>query len=98
MSDEVRDAPPAAGPQPSVDQLLIALQKTFSRVSRDSAGLAKDDARALIAGPVEFELMLGCSLTGDRLHVCEGGGMPLRLKGRVLPDLGIEVANEADDG
>lgn len=97
MTDDVRDPSPAVGPQPSVDQLLIALQKTFSRVSRDSAGLAKDDARALIAGPVEFELMLGCELTGDRLQVCEGG-MPLRLKGRVLPDLGIEVAGEPGDG
>jgi hypothetical protein len=100
MSATKKKAPAKApdADDPTVDQFLVALQKTFSRVSRDSAEIPEGDARALIMGPVEFEVSVPCALDGDRLMLMSTGGTALRLKGTISPDLGVELDEESANG
>ena len=43
------------GGELTVDRFLIALQKTLSRVSRDSSAVPEEQARSLIVGNVRFQ-------------------------------------------
>lgn len=82
----------------TLERFLLALQKTLSRVSRDSAAVPAGQARALISGPVAFDAELRCELDGeDRLGVSREGAVLLRLSGRVATDVGVRLL-EADDG
>lgn len=80
-----------------VDTMLVALQKTFSRVSRSSAGVAPDEARALIVGNVEFEMTVRCRMDDEqrRLVIDEAEGAPLRLKGVISTDFAVREAGGA---
>jgi len=83
----------------TVDRMLIALQKTLSRVSRDSADVPEDQARALIVGSVSFELHVQCELgVGEKLMLSEDKGNPLTLTGQITSDVGVRLDKEADDG
>ena len=85
-------------PDPTVDRFLVALQKTLSRVSRDSATVSPDQARALIVGNVRFEVDLRCALREDeKLELRESGGFPLHLGGSIASDVGIELLEETSD-
>lgn len=99
------DPPPSAAPpapeQPTVDRFLIAVQKSLSRVSRDTGRHQRqrpDGAHAIITGNVEFEVTLECALAEDeRLVLVDSGGRPLRLKGNVSVDVGITDAGGGPD-
>lgn len=79
-----------------LEHTIIALQKTFSRVSYMSAGVAEGDARALITGPVKFEVRLNVDLEDDHLALAHSGGIELFLSGTITPDV-QEVASEETD-
>lgn len=85
------EAGSAAGAvDPTLDRFLIALQKTLSRVSRDSAHVPADQARALIVGNVTFDVDLRCDLRDDgKLALESEGAVGLRLSGKIATDLGI---------
>ena len=85
---------------PSVDEFLLALQKTLSRVSRDSAQVPTGQARSLIVGSVAFEVTLRCSLDvrQDRLLLTDEGGESLKLAGQIAADVGVKLDKEVDDG
>lgn len=92
-SDQAKDD------QPTVDRMLIALQKTLSRVSRDSAKVPEGQARAIITGNVSFELEVKCSLTsGEKLLLDEERGRPLKLTGQIAADVGVQLVEEGEDG
>lgn len=85
--------------QPTVDRMLIALQKTLSRVSRDSADVPEGQARSIITGNVSFELEVKCSLiSGEKLLLDEERGRPLKLTGQIAADVGVQLSEEGDDG
>ena len=89
---------PAEGDEPTVDRMLIALQKTLSRVSRDSASVPEGQARALITGSVQFELEVKCSLIeGEKLLLDEERGRPLKLSGQIAADIGVELTEGVDN-
>ena len=81
----------------TVDDFLIALQKTLSRVSRESAKVPSEQARSLITGNVAFDVDLKCSLgAGQKLMLNDETGAPLRLSGQLSSDIGIEFLEDAD--
>jgi hypothetical protein len=94
MSDE--KTPGASPAQPTgaitLDAALIALQKTFSRVSQESAKVPDDHARALISGKVAFHLSLKVGLDpqkSDQFLIQSGGGIELKLDGTIEPDVRV---------
>ena len=93
-------AEPARPAEPTVDQFLLALQKTLSRVSRASANVPAGQARSLIVGSVSFDVTLRCSLNvkEDRLMLMSEGGDPLKLAGQISADVGVKLDKEAEDG
>lgn len=75
----------------SLEQLLVALQKSLSRVSRNSADVPKDQPRSLIVGNVAFHLRTRCAQEGDnRLLVGSEGEIDLELSGTITTDLDAE--------
>lgn len=83
---------------PTVDRFLVALQKTLSRVSRDSAEVPPDQARALIVGEVSFGVELRVRLRDDeKLELDEEAGVPLQLSGRITSDVRVELLEESAD-
>jgi len=94
-----KKTPPAAEPAPlGVEDIVIALQKSFSRVShqtetsRQQGGEAS--ALALVTGPVEFTLELPATPAGDRLVYDEKGSLKLTMNGTLHPDIRVESSEE----
>ncbi|HEX6746538.1 MAG TPA: hypothetical protein VF092_04525 [Longimicrobium sp.] len=77
---------------PTLDDVLVALQKSFSRVSARSADLPADAARALVVGKVNFDIGLKTNIIADRLVVNAGGAIELKLSGTIQQDI-REVAS-----
>ena len=91
---------PAKEPEPAapnLDDALVALQKTFSRVSARSAGLPRTNALALIAGEVAFDLKLRVNLVKDTLCLDPSGALKLNLNGTIDTDIRIQDEDE-DEG
>jgi len=83
---------------PTVDAFLVALQKTLSRVSRDSANVPAEQARSLIVGNVAFDVALKCELVPESLHLTlrtDGGGFPLNLSGQIATDVAMEIPEDS---
>ncbi|MEO0796253.1 MAG: hypothetical protein AAFX93_13880 [Verrucomicrobiota bacterium] len=98
--DESSRELPAEARLPSVDTFLVALQKSLSRVSRDSADVGPNQARALIAGSVAFDVSLRCNLEplSEKLYLTESNeGYSLKLVGSINTDLDIEVYDSAGE-
>lgn len=90
------DSQPAATTAPlspkavTVDDVLVALQKTFSRVSARSASVGAGAARALVTGNVQFDISIPVAFDGDsQLIVAPAGGQPLRLNGQIATDVRV---------
>jgi hypothetical protein len=99
--------PPAPTPEPAeatesepaasnLDDALVALQKTFSRVSTRSAGLPKSNALALITGAVNFDLKLRVDLVRDTLNLNPSGALELNLNGTLDTDIRIQDEDEGE--
>ena len=74
-------------PPTALEDVINSLQKSFSRVSRDSAKVAETDALALIVGQVEFDIQIKLSPNSDRLLVDDNGVINLGLKGVIDTDV-----------
>ncbi|WOO42691.1 hypothetical protein [Rubellicoccus peritrichatus] len=98
--DEASGELPDEAKLPSVDTFLIALQKSISRVSRDSAEVAPDQARSLISGSVAFDVSLQCDLEplSQKLYLTSGDdGYPLKLVGNINTDVDIDVYQPVEE-
>ncbi|RWX56225.1 hypothetical protein [Photobacterium chitinilyticum] len=73
----------------SLEQILVSLQKSISRVNESSSSVAKDRARALIIGDLNFELDLKCNLEADKLKQSNDGGISINLKGTINTDIQV---------
>lgn len=73
----------------ALDDILIALQKTFSRISARSAHVPGDQARAIIAGEVEFDMSVKLEPTEDRLIHAATGSILLNVKGTLQTDVRV---------
>jgi len=82
----------------TLDMLLLALQKTLSRVSRDSSNINPGAARSLIAGNVAFTLSCRCDYAeGDHILLKENGGVEMSLSGKINTDISVENVTEKDN-
>lgn len=73
--------------QPSLDDVLVALQKSFSRVSTRTADVDPEMARAMISGQVAFNISLKAELEGDYLLPNDKGSLDLNLSGTLETDI-----------
>ncbi|MDD1795062.1 hypothetical protein LRP50_18195 [Enterovibrio sp. ZSDZ42] len=82
----------------SLDDTLIALQKSISRVNEKSLPLPMGGDRpiALIIGDIDFELELSCDQVEDRLIVSKGGTIHMKLKGTLNTDMEVREGDEGD--
>lgn len=70
-----------------LENVLIALQKTFSRVSASSSLLPPEDARSLILGDVNFEMAVPLEAGQDKLFYSPAGKVNLKLTGTIQQDV-----------
>ena len=108
--DTPADDTPAGG-EPSLEDLVIALQKSFSRVGAKTQNAAErlgDSASiARIAGPVQYSMTVSLSPhaevdseTSEREHTlrhARNGSINLRLDGELTLDVRVEEAPSVDD-
>lgn len=81
----------------TLDKLLIALQKSISRVNENSAKVSDDKARAIISGNIGFEISCNCRLVDDdKLELCDQG-IEISLKGQINPDIDTIVLEEEEN-
>ena len=74
----------------SLDDVVIALQKTFSRVSARSAAIPSEQALALVTGQVDFTLSLKLDPQEDYLQLNPKGSVELNLSGSIDTDIRSE--------
>ncbi|MCF8039202.1 MAG: hypothetical protein K9K79_07785 [Desulfohalobiaceae bacterium] len=74
----------------TLDDVLVALQKSFSRVSSRSADVSSEQARAMVSGQVHFDISLKVNLEGDYLHPDTRGDIDLNLSGDIETDIRME--------
>lgn len=74
----------------ALDRVVLALQKTFSRVSAETATVEASRARALVTGRVAFSLRLSAEMDGeDRLVATPEGSLALELSGSIETDVRV---------
>ncbi|NJM55609.1 MAG: hypothetical protein HC841_06575 [Verrucomicrobiae bacterium] len=73
----------------ALEDVLLALQKSFSRVSNESGKVAAQNARALITGPVNFELNIRLAPRKQYLAHKADGDLQLKLVGTLHPDIRV---------
>lgn len=73
--------------------VLTLLQKSFSRVSEDAAGVPENEPLAMIMGGVDFEMSVKVSPEDDFLRVHPEGSITLNLRGTIQTDV-RETATE----
>ena len=81
----------------TLEAAILALQKSFSRVSEESANVPEVEALALVMGTVDFELTTQVDLSGDYLYVRAGGTISLKLNGTIETDI-RETAQDIQAG
>ncbi len=79
---------------PALEDVINALQKSFSRVSSESAKVSESEALALIVGQVEFDIQIKLTPNLDRLLVDTNGVINLGLKGVIDTDIREESNSE----
>lgn len=73
--------------QGNLEDVLISLQKSFSRLSARTGEVGSGNAAACIQGTVHFVIKLRVQPTGDFLKVASDGEIELSLEGKVEPDV-----------
>lgn len=90
---------------PTVDDVIVALQKSISRVTNQT-GDHMDELRKTAEGDVEVSMLDGpvswslrCSVTvdDDKLRVVEQGPIQIELSGRVTVPFGLEEPEPAEE-
>lgn len=88
-------SPPAGGEGAALEQVVLALQKTFSRVSAHTARVSGHRARAMVTGKVGFSMRLGVAMhEDDRLVATPGGPIALELSGTLETDVRVEEGGD----
>lgn len=80
-----------------LEEVLIALQKSFSRVSKSSFDFAQQNEGstvALMVGNIDFEIALKADIQGDRILYNQHGAMTLSFKGQIDPDHREDIEEE----
>lgn len=80
----------------SLEDVLVALQKSFSRVnalSNENRQKHKGQPTAQILGNVEFKMTLGVRPEADRLMVADGVGGP----GKEVDEAGVDHSTDSFD-
>ncbi len=80
-------APPPPPSAPSLDDVIIALQKSFSRVSARSADVPAENARAMVVGQISFDLSLRANPDDDKLRLDSRGAIELKFSGTLDTDV-----------
>ncbi|MBX3317939.1 MAG: hypothetical protein KF902_13875 [Phycisphaeraceae bacterium] len=88
----------------SLDEILVALQKSFSRLSASSREVSPENARAMITGTVQFELTAKFTVSKssaagpydppDVLMHRDDGSLDLKLSGTLETDTRVRVVSE----
>jgi|GEM_PF-2940492 len=78
----------------NLEDVLISLQKSFSRVSQVSRDVPSECSRALIFGNVNFELTIRLEPKNDFLVHRTDGDIQLKLNGVILQDIQEVPLNE----
>lgn len=71
----------------SLDDLLVNIQKSLSRVSSRSATVPENQARSIIYGDVDFSIELKIEGEGDKLFVKKDGSVKLSMSGKISADV-----------
>ncbi len=71
----------------TLDEILTALQKSFSRVSAKTSEVPLEAARSMITGNIEFEVTLPFAPDGDKLRYKPGGDANAKFTGVVAQDI-----------
>jgi hypothetical protein len=97
MADETSNShAPGTPDAPSLERVVLALQKTFSRVSAQTARVEERRARAMVTGTVAFSMRLGVAMDDDdRLLATPGGPISMELNGTL--DTDVRVREDASD-
>jgi hypothetical protein len=74
----------------TLDDAIVALQKSFSRVSAKSAEVPFENARAMVTGTVNFDMTLKVQPEKDYLNLDANGAIDLRLSGTIDTDIRVE--------
>lgn len=74
-------------PEVTLDDLLVNIQKSLSRVSARSASIPEEQARSLIHGDVNFSIDLKVDGEGDKVIVRKDGQVNLSMSGRISTDI-----------
>jgi len=72
---------------PILDDVLIALQKSLSRISNATAQVDPEHACALISSDVDFSIELQVDNEQDRLLLNKDGAIKLSMSGKITPDI-----------
>jgi hypothetical protein len=88
------------GDGPSLEQVLLALQKSFSRVSGATARVTRgeDEPRSIITGPIDFEMTVtGDVASGDdHIRIQNTGALTLKLRGSIQHDIVVEATETGE--
>jgi hypothetical protein len=71
----------------TLDDVIVGLQKSFSRVSARSASVDPQNARALVTGQITFEMSLKADPIEDKLYPKADGNIELKLSGTIDSDV-----------
>ena len=71
----------------SLDDLLVNIQKSLSRVSSRSSTIPEDQARSIIYGDIDFSIELKIDGEGDKLFVSKDGSVNLSMSGKISADI-----------
>ena len=91
----------------SLDGVLLAVQKSISRVNGETAAHLRqrrtedgeDFEVAMLDGPVSWAVQLSARLVGDKLIVDESGPLKVELAGQMsVPERRWEPPPRTDDG
>ncbi|MFA4987382.1 MAG: hypothetical protein WC712_12415 [Candidatus Brocadiia bacterium] len=79
-----------------LEDVVKSLQKSFSRVSRDTAVVSESAARARVVGRVRFTMGLTVTPEGDRLRVDPAGIITLSIEGEIEPNVRYKTGDTSD--
>ncbi|MEM6259539.1 MAG: hypothetical protein AAF711_05560 [Planctomycetota bacterium] len=95
MLEEQKSSTKDAASKTGLEDIVLALQKSFSRVSRESGSFQSDhpdEAVAFVEGPIKFAITMKLSPDGnDRLTYNEQGGLETTIEGVINPDIRYET-------
>ena len=77
----------------TLDDLLVNIQKSLSRVSMRSAAIPEDQAKSTIYGDVNFSIDLKVEGADDKLLVKKDGSVNISMSGTINADIRKDEIN-----